>query len=272
MNGMKMNNTHQYEDLLREVYTNGEIKTDRTGTGTKSIFGPQIEFDLSKGFPLITSKKVNFRAMALELLWFLNGDTNIKWLQEQGVHIWDEWASESGDLGPIYGFQWRNWQTADGNSIDQISNLVKQLKENPDSRRHIVSAWNVGQLDQMSLQPCHLLTQFYISNGKLSCKLYQRSADMFLGVPFNIASYSLLVHMLAQQLDLEPGTFIWTGGDCHIYSTHIKQVEEQLSRETFSYPELVINRKPESIFDYKIEDFEIKNYVSHGFIKGEVAV
>ncbi len=269
----------QYEDFMRHVFTTGVPKTDRTGTGTVSVFGHQMRFDLNEGFPLVTTKKVFTKAIIVELLWFLRGDSNVKWLQERGCTIWDEWAREDGDLGPVYGVQWRNWPAPDGRHIDQIAEVVKQLKTNPDSRRIIVSAWNVADLNQMALMPCHAFFQFYVApsqtpggRGKLSCQLYQRSADIFLGVPFNIASYALLTHMLAQQCDLDVGEFIWTGGDCHIYSNHREQVQEQLSRTPFPYPTLRIKRRPASIFDYEPEDFEILDYQHHAVIKAPVAV
>ena len=261
-----------YEDLLREVMETGNPKSDRTGTGTRSLFGKQIRFDLSQGFPLITTKRVHTRSIILELLWFLRGDTNVRWLQERGVSIWDEWADENGDLGPVYGAQWRSWPAPEGGVIDQISDVVEQIRSNPDSRRLIVSAWNPAEIPKMALAPCHALFQFEVHDGKLSCQLYQRSADMFLGVPFNIASYALLTHMIAQQTDLEVGEFIWTGGDCHIYDNHHEQVERQLSREPFPYPTLRITRRPESIFDYQLEDFEILDYQHHKGIKAPVAV
>jgi thymidylate synthase len=261
-----------YEDLLREVMASGTEKSDRTGTGTRSVFGRQIRFDLAEGFPLITTKRVHFKSVALELLWFLRGDSNAKWLQERGVKIWNEWADENGELGPIYGVQWRAWPTPDGGHIDQIAELVEGLKNNPDSRRHIVSAWNVAEIKNMALPPCHAFFQFYVADGKLSCQLYQRSADMFLGVPFNIASYALLTLMLAQQAGLEPGEFVWTGGDVHIYDDHVDQVSEQLTREPYPYPQLRIRRKPASIFDYNFEDFELLNYQHHPAIKAPVAV
>jgi thymidylate synthase len=266
-----------YEDLLREVLAAGTPKSDRTGTGTRSVFGRQIRFDLAGSFPLITTKRVHFKSLALELLWFLRGDSNVKWLQERGVSIWNEWAGEDGELGPVYGVQWRSWPTPDGGHIDQIAQLIEGLKSNPDSRRHIVSAWNVADLGKMALPPCHAFFQFYVQPaqdgpGRLSCQLYQRSADMFLGVPFNIASYALLTLMVAQQVGLEPGEFIWTGGDVHIYEDHIGQVTEQLGREPFPYPQLRIVRKPESIFDYRFEDFELLDYRHHAAIKAPVAV
>ncbi|WP_240691718.1 thymidylate synthase [Arthrobacter sp. CAU 1506] len=251
---------------------NGTAKSDRTGTGTRSVFGRQIRYDLAQGFPLITTKRVHFKSVALELLWFLRGDSNAKWLQERGVKIWNEWADADGELGPVYGVQWRSWPTPDGGHIDQIANLVEDLKNNPDSRRHIVSAWNVAEIKNMALPPCHAFFQFYVADGKLSCQLYQRSADMFLGVPFNIASYALLTLMLAQQVGLEPGEFIWTGGDVHVYDDHVDQVREQLSREPYPYPTLNFLRKPESIFDYSLEDFDVANYQHHPAIKAPVAV
>lgn len=262
----------QYEDLMRHVYENGVEKTDRTGTGTRSVFAHQMRFDLSQGFPMVTTKKLHTKSIFIELLWFLRGDSNVKWLQERGVSIWDEWADQDGNLGPVYGVQWRSWPTPDGQHIDQISQVIEQIKSNPDSRRLIVSAWNVAEISKMKLPPCHAFFQFYVANGKLSCQLYQRSADIFLGVPFNIASYALLTHMVAQQCDLEVGDFIWTGGDCHLYSNHFSQVEEQLSRTPYPYPKLVIKRKPESIFDYEYEDFEIVDYQHHPHIKAPVAV
>ncbi len=262
----------QYLDFLRHILKFGEHKNDRTNTGIISTFGYQMRFDLSQGFPLVTTKKCHLRSIIHELLWFLNGDTNIKYLKENNVRIWDEWADENGNLGPVYGKQWRAWQAHDGKIIDQISEVISQIKTNPDSRRLIVNAWNVGELSKMALPPCHMMFQFYVSNKKLSCMLYQRSADAFLGVPFNIASYALLTHMVAQQCDLEVGEFIWTGGDCHIYKNHLEQVNLQLSREPLPLPQLIIKRKPESLFDYKFEDFEVQNYQSHAAIKGEVAV
>ncbi|MDP2007879.1 MAG: thymidylate synthase [Rubrivivax sp.] len=269
----------QYEDLMRHVATQGVAKADRTGTGTKSVFGHQMRFDLGEGFPLVTTKKVFLKAVILELLWFLRGDGNAKWLQERGVTIWDEWAKPDGDLGPVYGVQWRSWPTPDGGHIDQIAQVVEQLKANPDSRRIIVSAWTVADLPRMALQPCHAFFQFYVApasapggRGKLSCQLYQRSADIFLGVPFNIASYALLTHMLAQQCDLDVGDFIWTGGDCHLYNNHAEQVALQLSREPRPYPKLVIQRRPPSIFDYAFEDFVVEGYDPHPAIKAPVAV
>jgi thymidylate synthase len=263
---------HQYEDFMRHVYEHGQAKTDRTGTGTRSVFGHQMRFDLAEGFPLVTTKKLHTRSIFIELLWFLQGSSNVRWLQERGVSIWNEWADANGDLGPIYGVQWRSWPTPDGRQIDQITQVIDQIRQNPDSRRLIVSAWNVGEIANMALPPCHAFFQFYVAAGKLSCQLYQRSADIFLGVPFNIASYALLTHMVAQQCDLNVGDFIWVGGDCHLYSNHFEQVKEQLSRTPFPYPRLVIQRKPASIFDYRYEDFEIVGYESHPHIKAPVAV
>lgn len=262
----------QYLDFLKHILEHGVKKTDRTGTGTLSLFAYQMRFDLSKGFPLVTTKKLYTRGIIHELLWFLRGDTNIRYLQENKVTIWDEWADAAGNLGPVYGKQWRAWETIDGSTVDQISEVITQIKKNPDSRRLIVNAWNVGDLKKMALPPCHLLFQFYVANGKLSCQLYQRSADTFLGVPFNIASYSLLTYMVAQQCDLDVGEFIWTGGDCHIYSNHIEQVQLQLSRQPLPLPKLHFKRKPASIFDYQFDDIEILDYQSHPHIKGEVAV
>jgi thymidylate synthase len=262
----------QYLDLMRHVRENGTFKEDRTGTGTYSCFGYQMRFDLSEGFPLVTTKKLHLRSIIHELLWFLSGDTNIRYLKENGVSIWDEWADEEGNLGPVYGSQWRSWPTPDGGHIDQISQVVEQIKNNPDSRRLIVSAWNVAEVNNMALPPCHAFFQFYVADGKLSCQLYQRSADIFLGVPFNIASYALLVHMVAQQCDLEVGDFVWTGGDVHLYANHLEQTDLQLTREPLALPQLKIGRKPESIFDYKFEDFEIVGYQSHPHIKAPVAV
>jgi len=262
----------QYLDLMRHVRDNGTVKGDRTGTGTLSVFGHQMRFDLSEGFPLVTTKKLHLRSIIHELLWFLSGDSNIRYLKENGVSIWDDWADENGDLGPVYGVQWRNWPTPGGGSVDQVSQIMRQLRETPDSRRIMLSAWNVAEIENMALPPCHCLFQFYVADGRLSCQLYQRSCDIFLGVPFNIASYALLTHMLAQQADLEVGDFVWTGGDCHLYSNHLQQADEQLSRETLPLPQLKIKRRPESIFDYRYEDFEILNYESHPHIKAAVAV
>ncbi|WP_285725769.1 thymidylate synthase [Psychromicrobium xiongbiense] len=267
-----------YEDLLRDVLDHGVVKEDRTGTGTRSVFGRQIRFDLAESFPLITTKRVHFKSVALELLWFLRGDSNVRWLQENGVRIWNEWADDDGELGPVYGVQWRSWPTPDGEHIDQIATVIEGLKSNPDSRRHLVSAWNVAELSKMALPPCHAFFQFYVTPGvdgapgKLSCQLYQRSADTFLGVPFNIASYALLTLMVAQQVGLEPGEFVWTGGDTHLYENHLEQVREQLSREPYPYPTLRILRTPESIFDYRFEDFELVNYQHHPTIKAPIAV
>ena len=269
----------QYEDFMRHVHTHGVFKADRTGTGTTSVFGYQMRFDLNEGFPLVTTKKVHLKSIIHELLWFLTGSSNNNDLRARGVTIWDEWARADGSLGPVYGVQWRSWPKADGTHIDQISDVIKTLKTNPDSRRIIVSAWNVAELDQMALMPCHAFFQFYVAppteagqRGRLSCQLYQRSADIFLGVPFNIASYALLTHMIAQQCDMDVGDFIWTGGDCHIYSNHHEQVELQLSRQPFAYPTLNIKRKPASIFDYEYEDFEVLGYECHPAIKAPVAV
>lgn len=264
--------TNQYETLLEHCYKTGVDKSDRTGVGTRSVFGYQMRFNLAEGFPLVTTKKLHIRSIVHELLWFLSGSSNIKYLHDNGVSIWDEWADENGDLGPVYGVQWRNWPAPDGRKIDQISNLIEGIKKNPDSRRHLVVAWNPAEVDKMALPPCHCLFQFYVANGKLSCQLYQRSCDIFLGVPFNIASYSLLTHMVAQQCDLDVGDFVWTGGDCHIYKNHFEQVELQLFRTPRAYPKLVINRKPSSIFDYKFEDFVIEGYDPWPHIKAPIAV
>jgi len=263
---------HEYLSLMREVREHGVRKEDRTGTGTLSKFGHQMRFDLSEGFPVVTTKKLHLRSIIHELLWFLRGDSSIKYLQDNGVSIWDEWADENGELGPVYGVQWRSWPTPDGGSIDQISQIMQQLREDPDSRRIILSAWNVSEIDNMALPPCHCLFQFWVAEGKLSCQLYQRSCDIFLGVPFNIASYALLTHMLAQQADLGVGDFVWTGGDCHLYSNHLEQADEQLQREPLPLPRLAIKRRPPSIFDYEFEDFEILNYESHPHIRAAVAV
>lgn len=262
----------QYHDLLQHILDNGTLKEDRTGTGTTSVFGYQMRFDLSEGFPVVTTKKLHLRSIIVELLWFLRGDTNIKFLNDHGVSIWDEWADENGDLGPVYGHQWRSWPTRDGGTIDQISNLIKQIKRNPDSRRLIVSAWNVADVDNMALPPCHSLFQFYVADGKLSCQLYQRSADTFLGVPFNIASYALLTLMIAQVCGLEPGDFVHTFGDAHLYSNHIEQAKLQLSRECRPLPTMKINPAVNDIFDFKLEDFELINYDPHPHIKAQVAV
>jgi thymidylate synthase len=262
----------QYLDLLNHVINNGVEKSDRTGTGTISVFGHQSRYDLSQGFPVLTTKKLHLKSIIHELLWFLTGDTNIRYLQENGVKIWNEWADENGDLGPVYGYQWRSWPTPDGQHIDQITQVVNSIKNHPDSRRHIVSAWNVGEIDKMKLPPCHLLIQFYVANGKLSCQLYQRSADIFLGVPFNIASYALLTMMMAQVCGLQPGDFIHTLGDAHIYLNHLNQVKLQLTREPFPLPKMKINPEVKSIFDFKFEDFELTDYQSHPHIPGKVAV
>jgi thymidylate synthase len=262
----------QYLDLMQHVRQNGVFKEDRTGTGTWSCFGYQMRFDLSEGFPLVTTKKLHLRSIIHELLWFLNGETNIGYLKDNGVRIWDEWADDEGNLGPVYGAQWRSWPTADGQHIDQISQVIEQIKQTPDSRRIIVSAWNVGELSNMALPPCHAFFQFYVADGKLSCQLYQRSADIFLGVPFNIASYALLLHMMAQQCDLEVGDFVWTGGDVHLYANHLEQADLQLSREPLPLAKLVIQRKPDSLFDYRYEDFVIEGYQSHEHIKAPVAI
>jgi thymidylate synthase len=263
---------HQYLSLMREVRDNGVKKEDRTGTGTLSLFGHQMRFDLSEGFPVITTKKLHLRSIIHELLWFLRGDSNIQYLKDNGVSIWDAWADENGELGPVYGVQWRNWPKPDGGHVDQISQIMQQLKEDPNSRRIMLSAWNVGEIENMALPPCHCLFQFWVAEGKLSCQLYQRSCDIFLGVPFNIASYALLTHMLAQQADLKVGDFVWTGGDCHLYSNHLEQADEQLQREPLPLPRLAIKRRPPSIFDYEYDDFEILNYESHPHIKAAVAV
>jgi thymidylate synthase len=262
----------QYENFMRHVYENGTLKTDRTGTGTRSVFGYQMRFDLAQGFPLVTTKKLHTKSIFIELLWFLRGGNNAKWLQERGVSIWNEWAGPDGDLGPIYGVQWRSWPKPQGGHIDQLAQVVDEIKRNPDSRRLIVSAWNVSDIPNMALPPCHAFFQFYVANGKLSCQLYQRSADIFLGVPFNIASYALLTHLVAQQCDLDVAEFIWTGGDCHIYSNHFDQVEEQLSRTPYPYPKLNIRRHAPTLFDYEYEDFEITGYQAHPHIKAPVAV
>ena len=262
----------QYHNLMKEVLEKGVQKSDRTGTGTISIFGHQMRFNLAEGFPMVTTKKLHLKSIILELLWFLKGSTDNNWLKERGVSIWNEWAAPDGDLGPIYGYQWRSWPAPNGEHIDQIAEVVETLKKNPDSRRMIVSAWNVADIPRMALAPCHAFFQFYVADGKLSCQLYQRSADIFLGVPFNIASYALLTHMMAQQCNLEVGDFVWTGGDCHLYSNHLEQVDLQLSRDFFPLPKLNILRKPDSIFDYEFEDFEITGYESHPAIKAPVAV
>jgi len=260
-----------YEDLLRDVLDNGTQKGDRTGTGTRSVFGRQIRYDLSESFPLLTTKKVYFKGVVGELLWFLRGDSNVRWLQDNGIRIWNEWADQDGELGPVYGVQWRSWPTPDGGHIDQIEEVLRTLRDNPDSRRNLVSAWNVAELDKMALMPCHLLFQLYVADGRLSMQVYQRSADMFLGVPFNIASYALLTHMFAQQAGLKVGELIWTGGDCHIYNNHLDQVREQLTREPREYPQLKL-RKATSIFDYTFDDIDVEGYDPHPTIKAEVSV
>ena len=262
----------QYLDFLRHIRHGGARKDDRTGTGTLSVFGYQMRFALADGFPLVTTKKLHLRSIIYELLWFLAGGTNVRYLQEHGVSIWDEWADKDGNLGPVYGKQWRSWPTADGRHIDQLAQVALQLKSNPNSRRLLVSAWNVGELEQMALLPCHVLFQFYVANHRLSCQMYQRSADALLGVPFNIASYALLTHMLAQQCDLEAGEFIWTGGDCHLYQNHLEQADLQLARAPFPLPRLNIRRKPPSLFDYQFEDFEVLGYQSHPAIKAPIAI
>lgn len=262
----------QYLDLLQHILDTGIHKSDRTGTGTQSCFGYQMRFDLNKGFPLVTTKKLHVKSIIYELLWFLKGETNIGYLKDHGVRIWDEWADEHGDLGPVYGKQWRSWEGADGKVVDQVSDLIEQIKKNPDSRRLIISAWNVGDLSKMALMPCHALFQFYVADGKLSCQLYQRSADVFLGVPFNIASYALLTMMIAQVCDLQPGEFIHTFGDVHIYNNHVEQVKLQLSRKPFPLPTMKLNPEVKNIFDFRFEDFTLENYQSHAAIKGAVAV
>jgi thymidylate synthase len=262
----------QYHDLMKEVLAKGVQKSDRTGTGTLSVFGHQMRFNLAEGFPMVTTKKLHLKSIIYELLWFLKGSTNNNWLKERGVSIWNEWAAPDGELGPIYGYQWRSWPAPNGQHIDQIAEVIETIKKNPDSRRIIVSAWNVADIPRMALAPCHAFFQFYVAEGKLSCQLYQRSADIFLGVPFNIASYALLTHMVAQQCNLEVGDFIWTGGDCHLYSNHLEQVDLQLSRDFFPLPKLNILRKPDSIFDYEFEDFEITGYECHPHIKAPVAI
>jgi thymidylate synthase len=261
-----------YLNMMRHVLDNGVKKTDRTGTGTLSVFGHQMRFDLAKGFPMVTTKKLHLKSIIYELLWFLQGNTNNNWLTERGVSIWNEWAQPNGELGPIYGYQWRSWPTPSGEHIDQISQIIDQIKKTPDSRRIIVSAWNVADIPSMALAPCHAFFQFYVADGKLSCQLYQRSADIFLGVPFNIASYALLTHMVAQQTGLEVGDFVWTGGDCHLYLNHLEQVNLQLSRTPYPLPKLHIKRHPASIFDYEFEDFEVIDYVCHPAIKAPVAI
>lgn len=262
----------QYLDYLQHILDHGVRKSDRTGTGTISTFAYQMRFDLQDGFPLVTTKKLHVRSIIYELLWFLNGDTNISYLNEHGVKIWDEWADADGELGPVYGKQWRRWEGSDGRIYDQITAVIDQIRVNPDSRRHIVTAWKVDEVDGMALPPCHVMFQFYVADGKLSCQLYQRSVDSFLGLPFNIASYAILTHMVAQQCDLDVGEFVWTGGDCHIYANHVEQVEEQLGREPRPLPRLIIHRKPDSIFDYEFDDFEIADYHPHPHIKAPIAV
>jgi thymidylate synthase len=262
----------QYLDYLRHVLEHGVLKEDRTGTGTISTFGYQMRFDLSEGFPLVTTKRVHLRSIIHELLWFLSGDTNVRYLRENGVTIWDEWADDAGELGPVYGKQWRRWEGQDGTVVDQMEAALSLIRDNPDSRRMIVNAWKVDELPDMALPPCHMMFQFYVANGKLSCQLYQRSVDSFLGLPFNIASYALLTHMVAQQTNLEPGEFVWTGGDCHVYTNHLEQVELQLTREPFPMPRLVIHRRPASLYEYRFEDFEIVSYEHHPHIRGLVAV
>ena len=262
----------QYLDFLRHIRDSGTRKQDRTGTGTLSVFGHQMRFDLGAGFPLVTTKKLHVRSIIHELLWFLRGETNVRYLHEHGVTIWDEWADANGDLGPVYGKQWRSWGAADGRSIDQLSDILGQIRANPHSRRLVVSAWNVGELDAMALLPCHALFQFYVADGRLSCQLYQRSADALLGVPFNIASYALLTHMVAQQCDLEVGEFIWTGGDCHLYLNHLEQAQLQLSRQPLALPRLHVRRKPPSLFEYAFDDFDVQNYEHHPAIKAPIAV
>jgi thymidylate synthase len=261
-----------YLELLRRIRETGARKEDRTGTGTLSVFGHQMRFDLNEGFPQVTTKRLHLRSIAYELLWFLRGETNVSWLREHGVTIWDEWADERGELGPVYGKQWRSWLAPDGRTLDQISQAMDLIKRNPDSRRIMVSAWNVGELEQMALMPCHVMFQFYVAANRLSCQLYQRSADVFLGVPFNIASYALLVHMLAQQCDLQVGDFVWTGGDCHLYLNHLEQADLQLARAPLPLPQLRMRRRPPSLFDYDYEDFEFVNYQHHAAIKAPVAV
>jgi thymidylate synthase len=261
-----------YLDLLRHVREHGQRKDDRTGTGTLSVFGHQMRFDLARGFPLVTTKRVHVKSVIVELLWFLRGESNVRYLTERGVTIWNEWADADGELGPVYGVQWRSWPAPDGTRIDQIANLVAEIRRNPDSRRLIVSAWNVGEIPRMKLPPCHAFFQFYVAGGRLSCQLYQRSADLFLGVPFNIASYALLTHMLAQQCDLDVGEFVWTGGDCHVYLNHLEQVDEQLGRQPFPLPRLAIRRRPPTIFDYDLDDFELVDYRHHAAIRAPVAV
>jgi len=263
---------HAYHDLMRHVLEHGVEKADRTGTGTRSVFGWQMRFDLAEGFPLVSTKKLHVKSIVHELLWFLSGSTNVAYLREHGVSIWNEWADEHGELGPVYGRQWRSWPTADGRQVDQISDVIQRIRTDPDSRRLIVSAWNVGELPAMALAPCHALFQFYVAQGRLSCQLYQRSADIFLGVPFNIASYALLTHLVAHQCDLVPGEFVWTGGDCHLYLNHLQQAREQLTREPYPPPRLVLHRRPPSILEYLYEDIEVVDYRAHPHIKAPVAV
>jgi thymidylate synthase len=263
---------HAYHDLMRHVLERGVEKSDRTGTGTRSVFGWQMRFDLAEGFPLVTTKKLHLKSIVHELLWFLSGSTNVAYLREHGVSIWDEWADERGELGPVYGRQWRSWPTPDGRHVDQITEVVERIRRDPDSRRLIVSAWNVGELPGMALAPCHALFQFYVAQGRLSCQLYQRSADIFLGVPFNVASYALLTHLVAQQCDLAPGDFVWTGGDCHLYLNHLDQAREQLAREPYPPPRLLLHRRPPSILDYRYEDIAVTDYRAHPHIKAPVAV
>jgi thymidylate synthase len=262
----------QYLEFLGHIRRHGARKDDRTGTGTLSVFGYQMRFDLAQGFPLVTTKKLHLRSIIHELLWFLSGDTNVRYLREQGVTIWDEWADDNGDLGPVYGKQWRSWPTADGRHVDQLSTVVEQLRRDPNSRRILVSAWNVGELEEMALLPCHALFQFYVSGRRLSCQLYQRSADALLGVPFNIASFALLTHLLAQQCDLDVGDFVWTGGDCHLYLNHLEQADLQLSRKPYPLPQLHLRRRPPTLFDYRFEDVEIRDYQSHPAIQAPIAV
>jgi thymidylate synthase len=261
-----------YLDLLRHVRDHGQRKADRTGTGTLSVFGHQMRFDLARGFPLVTTKRVHVKSVIVELLWFLRGESNVRYLNERGVTIWNEWADAEGELGPVYGVQWRSWPAPDGTRIDQIANLIAEIRRNPDSRRLIVSAWNVGEIPRMKLPPCHAFFQFYVAGGRLSCQLYQRSADLFLGVPFNVASYALLTHMVAQQCDLSVGDFVWTGGDCHLYLNHLEQVDEQLARPPFPLPRLALKRRPPTIFDYDLDDIEVVGYQHHPAIKAPVAV
>jgi thymidylate synthase len=261
----------QYEDLLRHVMSTGVAKSDRTGTGTRSVFGHQLRYPLDRGFPLVTTKRVHFKSVAVELLWFLRGDSNVRWLRENGVTIWDEWADADGELGPVYGVQWRSWPTPDGGHVDQIAQVLDQLRTNPDSRRMVVSAWNVAELDRMALPPCHALFQFYVADGRLSCQLYQRSADLFRGVPFNIASYALLTHLVAQQVGLDVGDFVWTGGDCHVYDNHVEQVTEQLTRPAYPFPRLRVDRAP-SLFEYRYEDLHLEDYRHHPVLRAPVAV